>query len=126
MCISLCVCAHSCTYYLTHRRFLAAENARTLRSLEPTRALQNEIYEELLAWHELGGQQPPEAGGDGFVYYSRVGEGGLPIYCRTGGVNGSQEKVLLDHGQLATLHGRARGSYADLGMVCCVVYVHTI
>jgi oligopeptidase B len=91
------------------KAYLEAENAYADAALEPTRALQETLYREMLARIKETDVNVPYRK-DGFLYYSRTEEGKqYPIHCRKKG-SLDAEQVTLDLNQLA-----AGGSFMALG-----------
>jgi oligopeptidase B len=86
------------------KAYLDAENAYTAAVMQPTVALQQRLYEEM-----LGRIQETDMGvpwrKDGFLYYSRTEQGRqYPIYCRKQGSLDAPEQVVLDLNALAEGH----------------------
>jgi oligopeptidase B len=81
--------------------YLAAENAYTDRMMKPTEALQQKLYEEMLARIKQTDLSVPYRK-RGYFYYSRTEEGKqYPIQCRKKGSLDAPEEVLLDLNELA-------------------------
>ena len=83
------------------REYLEAENRYADEALEPTRPLQQRLYDELLARIKQTDLSVPYQDGD-WWYLSRTEEGKqYPIHCRRQGGEEGPEEVLLDLNQLA-------------------------
>lgn len=83
---------------------LEAENAYTAAVMQPTEALQQTLYEEMLGRIRQTDASAPAKNG-AFLYYSRTEEGKqYPIYCRRR-IGSDAEEVLLDVNELARGHG---------------------
>ncbi len=84
--------------------YLAAENAYADGILTPTKALQEQLYREMLGRIKETDVSVPYRFGD-FWYYHRTQEGlQYPIYCRKRTSLDAPELVLLDLNQLAEGH----------------------
>ncbi|MGQ0587329.1 MAG: S9 family peptidase [Gammaproteobacteria bacterium] len=80
---------------------LAAENAYTDAVLAPTRALQQELYDEIVARLKQDDSTPPVLH-RGHWFYRRYETGKeYPVYCRRAGTLQAPEQVLLDGNALA-------------------------
>jgi oligopeptidase B len=91
-------------------KYLEAENAYTEQIMEPTRALQETLYQEMLGRIKQTDLSVPSRIGD-YFYYSRTEEGKqYPYMCRRKGSMQGPEELLLDLNALA--QGR---SYLGLG-----------
>jgi oligopeptidase B len=83
------------------RAYLEAENAYGEAFLEPTRGLQEALYDEMLARIKQTDLSVPYLD-HGFWYYSRTEEGKqYPIHCRKPGTLLAEEEVLLDLNAMA-------------------------
>lgn len=81
--------------------YLEAENAYTAANLEPTKALQETLYREMLSHIKETDVSVPFRDGD-YWYYTRTEEGQqYPIYCRKLGSLDAPETVILDVNELA-------------------------
>ena len=86
------------------RRYLDAENAYTDSVMAPAKALEDELYRELVARIQETDLSVPERD-DGWLYYHRTEEGKqYPIYCRRHGSMDAPEEVLIDENVLAEGH----------------------
>ena len=82
-------------------RYLEAENAYVDAVMEPTRVLQETLYEEMLGRIQETDEDVPYREG-GYYYYSRTEAGKqYVIYARKPGSLDSPEQVILDVNQLA-------------------------
>ena len=80
---------------------LHAEDDYALSVMQPTMALQNTLYKELLSHLKQTDVNVPYRQGD-YFYYSRTEEGQqYPIYCRKKRVLTAPEEVVLDQNVLA-------------------------
>jgi oligopeptidase B len=85
-------------------RHLESENAYTEAVMEPTRALQESLYTEMLGRIKQTDLTVPYRLG-GFYYYSRTEEGKqYPYQCRRAGSMQGDEQILLDINELAEGH----------------------
>jgi len=85
-------------------RYLEAENAYVDAVMEPTKALQETLYEEMLGRIKETDEEVPYREG-GYYYYSRTEEGKqYVIYARKRGSLDAPEQVILDVNQLAVGH----------------------
>ena len=85
-------------------KHLEAENAYTAAVMQPTRALQDTLYGEMLGRIKQTDLSVPSRIGDHF-YYSRTEEGKqYPFMCRRKGSMEGAEEVLLDLNALAQGH----------------------
>jgi oligopeptidase B len=92
--------------------YLEAENAYVDAVMEPTKALQKTLYEEMLGRIKETDEEVPYREG-GYYYYSRTEEGKqYVIYARKPGSLDAKEQVILDVNQLAV--GHAFMGVADL------------
>ena len=92
------------------RAYLEAENAYTEEVMQPTRALQETLYAEMLGRIKQTDLSVPSRIGE-YLYYSRTEEGQqYPYMCRRRGSFESAEEVLLDLNTLAGGH-----SYLSVG-----------
>ncbi len=83
---------------------LEAENAYCEQQLAHTKALQDELYEELVARIEQKFESLPIKR-NGYWYYVRYEEGNeYPFYCRKKGSLDAAEEVLLDVNEMARGH----------------------
>jgi oligopeptidase B len=83
---------------------LEAENAHTQAMMEPTDALRETLYAEMLGRIKQTDLSVPYLR-RGYYYYSRTEEGKqYPIYCRKKGSLEAPEEVLLDGNELAKGH----------------------
>lgn len=81
--------------------YLEAENAYTEAIMEPTKQLQAQLYEEMLARIKETDLSVPVRKDD-YYYYSRTEEGkAYAIHCRKFGSLDAPEEILLDENQLA-------------------------
>jgi oligopeptidase B len=81
--------------------YLEAENAYTDAVMGPTKALQEDLYKEMLGHIKETDVSVPYREG-GYFYYSRTEEGKqYPIYCRKKGSLDAPEEVTLDLNTLA-------------------------
>ncbi len=81
--------------------YLEAENAYTDAIMQPTAALQDTLYSEILARLEESDLSLPYRQGD-FYYYFRAEAGkAYEIFCRKRGSLDAPEEVLLDQNELA-------------------------
>ena len=92
--------------------YLEAENAYTESHMDGTRALQERLYQEMLARIRQTDLSVPYRE-NGWYYYSRTEEGKqYPIYCRKRGTLEAPEELVLDLNRLAEGHGYfALGAY---------------
>jgi oligopeptidase B len=91
-------------------KYLEAENARTEQIMQPTKALQETIYAEMLGRIKQTDLSVPSRIGD-YFYYSRTEEGKQYAYmCRRKGNMEAPEELLLDLNALAQGH-----SYLGVG-----------
>lgn len=80
---------------------LEAENEFTEQSLEHTKALQDELYDELVARIPQQDQSLPTKS-NGYWYYSRYDEGNeYPYYCRRKGSMDAEEEIFLNVNEMA-------------------------
>lgn len=85
-------------------RHLEAENAYCEQQLEHTRALQDKLYEELVARIEQKYESLPVKR-NGYWYYVRYEEGNeYPFYCRKKGGMDAPEEILLNVNEMAKGH----------------------
>jgi oligopeptidase B len=90
--------------------YLEAENAYTEAVLKPVKALEDRLYDEILARIRQTDLSVPAKEGS-YYYYGRTEEGQqYPIFCRHKDAPGAPEEVLLDANVLAEGH-----SYFALG-----------
>ncbi len=81
--------------------YLNAENAYTAAVMQPTKPLQEKLYDEMLSHLKQTDESVPYRKGDWF-YYSRTQEGKqYPILCRRYKSVAAPEQVMLDVNQLA-------------------------
>ena len=86
------------------RQHLESENARTSRVMQPTEALQQVLYAEMLGRIKQTDLSVPVRRGD-FMYYTRTEEGRqYPWMCRRKGNMDAPEEVLLDLNALSEGH----------------------
>ncbi len=97
-------------YWLNEREnpevieYLNAENAYTKAMLEPTEALQKELFDEITAKIVKDDSSVPYEN-DGYWYYARYEDGkDYPIYCRKKETLDADEVILLDVNVLAEGH----------------------
>lgn len=91
--------------------YLEAENAYTKAVMQPTEALQEQLYQEMLARIQETDLSVPYRKGN-YYYYTRTAEGlAYPIYCRKQGSLDAEEEILLDENTLAAGH-----EYFDIGV----------
>ena len=97
-------------YWLRDRKnpnviqYLEAENAYTTAAMQPTVALQEELYQEMRSRIQERDQSAPVRRGD-YFYYSRTEEGQqYEIHCRRHQSMDTPEELLLDENVLATGH----------------------
>jgi oligopeptidase B len=84
--------------------YLDSENAYTQAVMKPTEALQQTLYQEMLARIQQTDLSVPYRLGD-YFYYARTEEGKqYPIRCRRKGSLDAPEEVVLDLNQLAEGH----------------------
>jgi oligopeptidase B len=89
-------------------RYLEAENAYTQAVMAPAKALEEDLYRELVARIQETDLSVPERDGE-WLYYYRTEEGKqYPIYCRRRGGMDAPEQVLLDENALAEGHAYFR------------------
>src|SRR6185503_7802636 len=85
-------------------KYLEAENASTDAVMEPNKALQESLYQEMLGRIKQTDLSVPYRLGE-YYYYSRTEEGKqYSIYCRKKGSLDGKEEILLDLNQLAEGH----------------------
>jgi oligopeptidase B len=81
--------------------YLNAENAYTKTVMEPTEALQEKLYDEIIGRIKQTDESVPYFK-NGYWYYSRFNEGQeYPLYCRKKGSLENEEEVMLDVNELA-------------------------
>ncbi|MDI9879390.1 S9 family peptidase [Flectobacillus sp. LYT7W] len=81
--------------------YLEAENAYTEKVMSPTKAFQEELFEEMKGRIKEQDESVPYRDGD-YYYYSRYIEGGeYPLYCRKKHSMEAEEEILLDGNALA-------------------------
>ena len=81
--------------------YLKAEDAYAQTLMNPTAALQEKMYQEMLGHLKQTDMSAPYPR-DGFYYYTRTQEGKqYPIYCRRKGNLQAPEEVILDQNELA-------------------------
>jgi len=85
-------------------RYLEAENAYTAAEMEPTRALQKTLYDEMLARLKEDDSVPPVRDG-AWLYYHRYEKGKqYPIHCRKAATakaaKDAPEEIILDLNEL--------------------------
>ena len=91
-------------------KYLEAENTYTEQVMQPTKALQETLYSEMLGRIKQTDLSVPSRLGD-YLYYSRTEEGKqYPIMCRRKGSMDAPEELLLDLNALAEGH-----SYLGVG-----------
>lgn len=84
--------------------YLEAENAYTETVMSPTKAFQEELFEEMKGRIKEQDESVPYRDGD-YYYYSRYIEGGeYPLYCRKKYSMEAEEEILLDGNALAEGH----------------------
>jgi oligopeptidase B len=85
-------------------KYLEAENAYTQSVMEPTKALQETLYKEMLGRIKQTDLSVPSRIGE-YFYYSRTEEGRqYPYMCRRQGSMAGPEEMLLDLNTLAEGH----------------------
>jgi oligopeptidase B len=85
--------------------YLDAENAYTDAIMEPTRALQQDLYDEIIGRIKLADSTAPVFD-NGYYYYSRFEVGQqYPVLVRRKGSMEAPEEVLLDENAMAVGHG---------------------
>ncbi len=81
--------------------YLEAENAYLEAVMQPTQALQEELYQEMKGRMKEKDESVPYKDGH-YYYYSRYEEGGeYPIYCRKKDHLTAEEEILLDGNVMA-------------------------
>lgn len=81
--------------------YLEAENAYLDAVMQPTQALQEELYQEMKGRMKEKDESVPYKDGH-YYYYSRYEEGGeYPIYCRKKDHLAAEEEILLDGNAMA-------------------------
>jgi oligopeptidase B len=81
--------------------YLEAENAYTAAMTQPTAALQERLYKEMLSRIKETDTNVPYALG-GYLYYTRTEQGKqYPVYARRKGVMTAPEQVLLDLNEMS-------------------------
>jgi oligopeptidase B len=81
--------------------YLKAEDAYADEVMQPTAALQESLYQEILSHVKQTDDSVPYLE-NGYFYYSRTREGlQYPIYCRKHGSLSAPEEVILDQNELA-------------------------
>jgi oligopeptidase B len=86
--------------------YIAAENRYTAKVMEPTRALQEQLFREMVGRIQETDMALPYQHG-GYWYYARTEAGKqYPILCRRNGTLAAPEQVILDLNRLAEV-----GSY---------------
>lgn len=81
--------------------YLRAENDYTTAVMKDTEALQNELYDEIVARLDPTDQSVPYRY-NGYYYYSRYEEGGeYPVHCRKKESLEAEEEVMLNENELA-------------------------
>jgi oligopeptidase B len=81
--------------------YLNAENAYTDAVMAPTRELQKQLYDEIIARIKQDDESVPYKK-DGYYYYTRFEEGReYPVYCRKKDHLGNPEEVLLNVNDMA-------------------------
>ncbi len=84
--------------------YLEAENAYTEVVMQPTEALQKQLYEEMLSRIKETDLSVPVAK-DNYFYYSRTEEGkAYAIHCRKQDSLDAPEEILMDENELARGH----------------------
>ncbi|MDI9870202.1 S9 family peptidase [Flectobacillus roseus] len=84
--------------------YLEAENAYTEMVMSPTKAFQEELFEEMKGRIKEQDESVPYRDGE-YYYYSKYIEGGeYPLYCRKKHSMDADEEVLLDGNALAEGH----------------------
>ncbi|MDI9864780.1 S9 family peptidase [Flectobacillus sp. DC10W] len=84
--------------------YLEAENAYTEMVMSPTKAFQEELFEEMKGRIKEQDESVPYRDGE-YYYYSRYIEGGeYPLYCRKKHSMDAEEEILLDGNALAKGH----------------------
>ncbi|MDI9861015.1 S9 family peptidase [Flectobacillus roseus] len=84
--------------------YLEAENAYTETVMSPTKAFQEELFEEMKGRIKEQDESVPYRDGE-YYYYSKYIEGGeYPLYCRKKHSMDADEEVLLDGNALAEGH----------------------
>ncbi|SFR34873.1 oligopeptidase B [Robiginitalea myxolifaciens] len=91
--------------------YLEAENDYLAEVMAPTKALQDTIYEEIVARYAQDDQSVPYTV-NGYSYYVRYEEGGqYPLYCRKSLEEGAEEEILLNGPAMA--EGKAYFAIGD-------------
>lgn len=84
--------------------FLEAENKYTEQNLEHTKALQEDLYDELVARIEQKYESLPTKE-NGYWYYTRYEEGNeYPFYCRKKETMEADEEIILNVNEMAEGH----------------------
>ncbi|TAF63994.1 MAG: S9 family peptidase [Cytophagales bacterium] len=82
-------------------QYLEAENQYTESIMQPTKALQEKLFEELKGRIKQNDQSVPYFE-NGYWYYTRFEEGKeYPIYCRKKGTLDAKEEIMLNVNELA-------------------------
>ncbi len=90
--------------------YLRAENAWTDTVMQPTRALQETLFQELRGRIQETDLTVPELE-SGWLYYLRTAEGSqYPILCRRRDAADAAEEVLLDQNERAAGHAYYRAA----------------
>lgn len=85
-------------------KFLESENNYTEKSLDHTKGLQDELYEELVSRIEQKYESLPTKE-NGYWYYTRYEEGNeYPFYCRRKGTMEAEEEIILNVNEMAKPH----------------------
>ena len=85
--------------------YLQAENDYTRSVLQPTEALQEKLYHEIISRMKQTDLSVPYRD-NGYWYYTRYEEGKeYPIYCRKKGALEAEEEILLNVNEMAEGHG---------------------
>jgi len=84
--------------------YLNKENAYTQAMMQPTKKLQEKLYQEFLSHTRQTDLSVPTLS-NGYWYYTRTIEGQqYPLHCRKRGVVEAKEEVMLDVNELAKPH----------------------
>jgi len=84
--------------------YLESENSYTETVMSPTKAFQEELFEEMKGRIKEQDESVPYRDGD-YYYYSRYIEGGeYPLYCRKKSSMEAEEEIILDGNALAEGH----------------------
>lgn len=84
--------------------YLEAENAYTEAVMQPTEALQEKLYEEIVGRIKKDDVSVPFKEDDYYYYWRFEGDGEYPIHCRKRGSLEAEEEIMLDVNKLAEGH----------------------